>query len=118
MKSKNLGKNISIVEVLNVSLYGIWILVKDKEYFLPFIHYPWFKEAKINDIYQVKFLHKDHLYWENLDIDLDLNSLEYPEKFPLVYKLSKTAKSKQPSSGLKKTIINKKKLGKITKKIR
>jgi len=28
-------------------------------------------------------LHGNHLFWEDLDIDLDIDSIEHPEKYPL-----------------------------------
>jgi len=70
-------------EVTNISSNGLWILVKDKEYFLPYEHFPWFKDKTIKDIIDVKLFGKDHLYWENLDIDLSLEMIEHPERFPL-----------------------------------
>jgi len=86
MKSQTLGKNISEVEVQNISSHGIWLYAVGKEYFLPFNNYPWFKNAKINDIYDVELLHDHHLPWPALDVDLELESLETPEKYPLTYK--------------------------------
>lgn len=86
MKSLKLGENISEIEVTNISRHGFWLFVSGKEYFLSFEHYPWFKEAKINDILNVRLMHKNHLYWKSLDVDLELNSLENPEKYPLIYK--------------------------------
>jgi len=86
MKSRALGKNISAAEVTHISINGIWIWVKGKEYFLPFDEYPWFRDAPINKIQNVEFLHGGHLCWRDLDIDLELESLDHPGKYPLVYK--------------------------------
>ncbi len=83
MKSKKHGKNTSRVEVSHISVHGLWLLIKEKEYFLPFAEFPWFKKAAVEDIYKVKFLHAHHLYWPALDIDLELESLENLEKYPL-----------------------------------
>ena len=63
MKSESHGINISPVEVLNISPNGIWLFVKDSEY--------------------LELLHKHHLFWEDLDVDLDLDSIKHPEKYPL-----------------------------------
>jgi hypothetical protein len=91
MKLQRLGKNISEVEILNVNLNGIWILVSGKEYFLDYKNYPWFQGAKIADIFNLKLIHQTHLYWPELDIDLDLDCLESPQKFPLIAKKTKTS---------------------------
>ena len=84
MKSGKLGKNISKVEI-NISPLGMWLLVHNTEYFLPHKEYPWFKDAKISEIYNVELLHNMHLHWPVLDVDLDLDSLNNPEKYPLIY---------------------------------
>jgi hypothetical protein len=70
---------------IKTSSFGIWLLVYDTEYFLSYKDYPWFEEAKISDIYHVELLHKTHLHWPMLDVDLDLDSIKNPEKYPLVY---------------------------------
>jgi len=82
MKSLKNGKNIS-VSVENVTSFGIWMLVKDKEYFLDYDNYPYFKNKSINSIKNVELLHSFHIYWPELDVDLDVDSLENPEKYPL-----------------------------------
>jgi len=87
MKLEKAGGNTSQVEVTNISSHGIWIYIKSKEYFMPFDEFPWFRDAKIAEIMDVKLIHKHHLYWEKLDIDLELDSLSDPQKYPLVYKL-------------------------------
>ena len=85
MKSQMLGKNILKAEIANISQNGIWLLTGDREYFLSFKNYPWFKNAKIAEIYNVKLHHGHHLHWPDLDVDLELESLESPEKYPLIY---------------------------------
>jgi hypothetical protein len=86
MKSSTPGKSISCVEIQNISQNGIWILVKDKEYFMPYTEYPWFKEANVSDICNVELLHESHLHWPNLDVDLELASLQALENYPLIYR--------------------------------
>lgn len=87
-KSAKRGRNISTgeVEVLNVSNNGLWILVKEREYFLPYEKFSWFKNAKITDLCKVRLLHGYHLYWPSLDVDLELSSLENLENYPLTYR--------------------------------
>ncbi len=84
MKLKGLGKNT--LEIVNISINGIWILVKGNEYFLSYESNPWFKDATVSQIHNVKLLHGFHLRWDDLDVDLELDSLINPEKYPLTAK--------------------------------
>ncbi len=84
MKSENIGINTSGVEVLNVSPHGFWLMVQDREYFLGFDHFPWFRHATLDQLFAVQLLHQQHLYWPDLDVDLDLDRIEHPNKYPLV----------------------------------
>ena len=86
MKSFALGKSTSNAEVQNVSKDGVWLIIRDQEYFLPFTDYPWFKDATIASIYNVKTTHGTHLYWPDLDVDLELNSLQNSHQYPPVYR--------------------------------
>lgn len=86
MKLLKNGKSTSKVEITNISEHGFWVLIRGKEYFLSFTDYPWFKNAKISAICHVKLLHKHHLYWPDLDVDLTIEILSQPEKYPLTYK--------------------------------
>jgi hypothetical protein len=83
MKSLKRGKNISVAEIQNVSEFGIWMLISGREYFLSFKDFPWFLNASIKQIYNFEFLHDRHLHWPDLDVDLSLESVASPEKFPL-----------------------------------
>lgn len=86
MKSKTAGRSTSKVEVLNISKHGFWLFLSGREYFLPFESFPWFGDAKISSILNVKLLQEHHLYWPDLDVDLEVESIESPEKYPLIYK--------------------------------
>lgn len=80
------GTNTSLNEVTNISQAGFWLLVDDKEYFVPFNDYPEFKQATIEQIYNVKRIGPDAFYWEALDIDIELAALAEPDKYPLKFK--------------------------------
>jgi len=86
MKSSTLGTNISAVEVTHVSSHGVWLMVRGHEYFLSYEDFPWFRDAKLGDILDVKLLHQTHLYWPKLDVDLSLKSIEDPGSYPLIAK--------------------------------
>ncbi|HSH19345.1 MAG TPA: DUF2442 domain-containing protein [Draconibacterium sp.] len=86
MKSEIAGKNTLEVEVTNISMHGFWLLLGEKEFFLPFNDFPWFKDARISEISDVTLLNDQHLFWEKLDIDLTLNMIQNPQKYPLISK--------------------------------
>jgi hypothetical protein len=92
MKSSRRGKNISKVELQAATPRGLWILVKGVEYFLPYVEFPWFKDAAIRDLELVELVHDSHLHWPSLDIDLALESLSNREKYPLVSRMRATHK--------------------------
>jgi hypothetical protein len=84
MRSAMLGRSTSQVEVTNVSPHGFWLFVGEHELFVPFKEFPWFKDASISEISRVELPSAHHLYWPDLDIDLAVDSLTHPERYPLV----------------------------------
>ena len=86
MKSSARGARTSSVEIQGVLKDGVWLLIGGREHFIPFAHFPWFRTASLADIQKVKLLHGRHLYWPELDVDLALESLEHPERYPLLFK--------------------------------
>jgi len=96
MKSSKHGKDISI-SVENITPFGIWVFVNKKEYFLSYEDYPYFKEQTLNSIHNVQLLHGYHLYWPDLDIDLEVNNLEQPEKYPLKSNIINNNPAVQPT---------------------
>ena len=87
MKSLKNGKDIS-VSVENITPLGIWLFVKGKEYFLNYEAYPYFKDQTIKSIHNVELIHNFHLHWPDLDVDLEIDNLENPEKYPLKSKIT------------------------------
>lgn len=83
-KSAALGTDTSDPEVTNVSQHGLWLLVDHEELFLPFAQFPWFRDAPIGKVLNVEQPSAQHLYWPDLDIDLAVESIRFPERFPLV----------------------------------
>jgi len=92
MKSSRHGKN-TLVSVENITPLGVWLFAKDKEYFLSFKDYPYFKDQRLRSIQDVQLLHGYHLYWPELDIDLEIDNLENPQTYPL-----KSRTTKQPTA--------------------
>ncbi len=80
------GTGISLSEVTNIEPLGFWVLVDDREYFVPFADYQVFQGAAIQQIFQVQRLSPTQLYWPDLDADIEIEALEQPEHYPLGFK--------------------------------
>jgi hypothetical protein len=83
-KSKKPGKNTD-ARVLSISPEGLWLLVGRREYFLTHREFPWFRGAKVSAVLNLTLPSPDHLYWPDLDVDLHLDSLANPAKYPVLF---------------------------------
>lgn len=96
MKSFHNGKNILTNNAITaITHLGFYLLVESKEYFIPFTDYPVFKQASVDEIYDFKMLSPRQIYWKKLDCDIELEALEYPEKFVLTFNISNHNKKKR-----------------------
>ena len=84
MQSAQRGKAASDVEVTNVSRHALWILIGELELYASFKDFPWFEDASIKQLTTVELPGPHHLYWPELDVDLAVDSLDHPERYPLV----------------------------------
>ena len=78
------GTDTLAVEVTHISSNGVWILIGEDEFVLPYADFPWFRQATVDQILAVERPTPDHLYWPKLDIDLSVRSIKDPSSFPLV----------------------------------
>ena len=83
MNSSMHGIRTSEIEVTHVSSHGVWLLAEGRELFLSYDDFPWFKDAPIGKIINVEQATPGHFRWPDLDVDIDIESIEHPEKFPL-----------------------------------
>ncbi len=104
MRSIKRGKNIS-ASIENITPSGIWLFAGDKEYFLSYENYPWFKDQPLRAVQSVQLLHGHHLYWPELDIDLEIDVFEHPDQYPLKSKVRTELVRENPKkySGKKRT---------------
>ncbi len=98
MTSEPRGKNTSRAEVTHISEHGLWVLVAGREFFLPFTSFPWFRDASVAAVLSVQVAGPGHLYWPDLDVDLAIESIEHPDRFPLVSR-SKSNGAAQATAG-------------------
>ena len=82
---KNNTNNTS-VSVLMINGQGIMISVCGQDYFLSYNRIPWMREASINDVLDVRMCGSEAIEWPRLDIDLEIESLRHPERYPLLIK--------------------------------
>jgi hypothetical protein len=85
------GSNISQTEtagqnqITSIEIDGFWLLTGEGEYFVSFEDYPEFREAPVKQIFNFDPSF-DHFHWPDLDIDIELEALKHPERFPLKFK--------------------------------
>jgi hypothetical protein len=107
MKSGALGRSTSPVEVTNISPHGFWLFIDDRELFVPFEDFPWFRDASIREITRVELPSSHHLYWPDLDVDLAVESLTHPERYPLVSQSQPNART-QPATARRRLVKKRK----------
>ena len=67
-----------------MSPQGFWLLLGGRELFVPFDEFAWFRDASVGQITDVEQPSDGHLSWPQLDIDLTVDSIEHPARYPLV----------------------------------
>ena len=80
------GTDTSKVEVVQVTPFGVWLAYGDVELYMDHDRFPWFRHATIDQIFNITEEGAGHFYWPELDVDLDLDRIQHPEKYPLIAK--------------------------------
>ena len=80
--------NSTLAGVLMINDRGIMISVQGQDYFLSYNRVPWMKDATINEVLDVRMSGKNAIEWPKLDVDLEVDSLRHPERYPLLIKRS------------------------------
>ena len=86
MKSGRPGNAILSAEVAQVSNRGMWLYLPNtqREYYLSFEDFPWFKEATFRQLSAIEVERGHIVRWPELDVDLDLDRIENPQRYPLI----------------------------------
>ena len=69
-----------------INAQGIMISVKGEDFFLSYNRIPWMRDATINSVLNVQLSGAEAIEWPDLDVDLEIDSLKHPERYPLVIK--------------------------------
>ena len=83
--SKNNSAN-TLASVLMINAQGIMLSVLGRDYFLSYNRIPWMQDAPLRSILNVQMSGPDSIEWPELDVDLEIESLQHPERYPLVIK--------------------------------
>lgn len=104
-----MGDGTQGAQVISIIEDGFTVVVEGRELFVAFDHFPWFRHARVSDLFQVELAAPGHLRWPTIDADVHVRSIEHPEEFPLVSRVmpkktpkravhAKTAKTRRARS--------------------
>lgn len=69
-----------------INAQGIFLTVLGEDFFISYHRLPWLKDARISDVLNVRMCGRSAIEWEALGIDLEIESLKHPERYPLLMK--------------------------------
>jgi len=75
MITKPLEKTFPEVEVTVIASHGMWLKVRDREVFMSYDDFPWFKDAPIGKVLNVEEPNPGHLYWPDLDVVVGIKTI-------------------------------------------
>lgn len=76
------------VSVLMINSQGIMLSVLGNDYFVSYNRVPWLRNARISSALNVRMAGRNAIEWPDLDVDIEIESLKHPERYPLVMKNS------------------------------
>ncbi|MEI6056351.1 MAG: DUF2442 domain-containing protein [Lentisphaerota bacterium] len=76
------------VFVSSINSEGINVSINDKNYFLPFSRYPWFRYCSVDELMEVS-TDGIGIYWDKADIELELEMINDPHKEVNILSLDK-----------------------------
>ena len=86
MKYSRSGRSTLPVSVGGVNARGFWLVLGTKKVFVSYRAFPWFREFTARELAAVRRPAAYHLRWPEFDIDLAVESIEHPDRYPLVEK--------------------------------
>lgn len=72
-------------EVTMINARGILLFIGGKEYYLSYDRFPWFRNARVLDVLNVTMLDEKSLRWDAIDVDLEIDSITHPERYPITF---------------------------------
>lgn len=69
-------------EVTRVSSRGIWLKAHDRKFFLSYYDFPWFKNKPMRAVMHVEEPSPGEFYWPEINVNLGMETLLSPHRFP------------------------------------
>lgn len=80
----------TLANVLMINSQGLLLSVCGHDYFLSYNRVPWMREASIKEVLDVRMSGRNAIEWPLLDVDLEIDSLRHPERYPLLIRRNET----------------------------
>ena len=82
----NINSQSTSASVLMINSQGIMLSVDGNDYFLSYNRIPWMRDAAVRSVLNVQKEGRSAIAWPDLDVDLEIDSLKHPERYPLIMK--------------------------------
>lgn len=86
--NSNRSSQPTSVSVLMINADGMMLSVLGRDYFVSFNRVPWLRDARVSSVLNVRMSGANAIEWPELDVDLEIDSLRHPERYPLLMKRS------------------------------
>lgn len=84
--TSNTNMQSTSVSVLMINDKGLMLSVLGNDYFVSYNRLPWMRDARVSDVLNVRMSGRSAIEWPDLDVDLEIESLRHPERYPLIIK--------------------------------
>lgn len=75
------------VEITGISSHGVSIVLNGRELFMAYTNFPWFREQPVKNLLNVEEPTPGHFHWPDIDVDLSIEMIEHPERYPNISRL-------------------------------
>ena len=69
-----------------INSQGIMLSVLGQDYFVSYNRLPWLRDASVRSVLNIQMANPRAIEWPDLDVDLEIDCLKHPERYPLVMK--------------------------------
>lgn len=77
------GKHNAAPTIAELTESGFWLVLDGRRIVVDFREFPWFRGRSREELEAIERPFPDELRWPQLDVDLAVDSLLLPERYPL-----------------------------------